>query len=131
MVSPALAVEPATPPTSAVLVKSKVAKLTLMVVTPVPESPAPSLVVVLLARSVIGPEFYALSLHDALPILMLAPAATSWAAQSRVWAVLSTTQPVAVVLAGSGVHTTPLDARLAVMCTPWARPAPVLWAVMV
>src|SRR5438270_594429 len=49
--------------------------------------------------------------------LMLTLAATSWAAQSRVWAVLSTTQPVAVVLPVSRVQLRPLGARWSVLHT--------------
>src|SRR5437667_447219 len=98
MVSPALAVEPATPLTSAVLVKVKAAQLTVMTVLPVPESPEPSLVVVKWARLDTGPQLVGETGTAVMRTLMLAAAATFWAAQSRVWAVLSTTQPVAVVL---------------------------------
>src|SRR5438094_705567 len=98
MVSPALAVEPAMPPTSAVLVKSKGAQLTLMVVTPVPESPEPSLVVVKWSRSVIGPQLVGESVTSVMYHRVLHSFPTRRSSDLRVWAVLSTTQPVAVVL---------------------------------
>src|SRR5436309_356210 len=102
-----------------------------MVVTPVPESPEPSLVVVKWARSVIGPQLVGETGTAVMWTLMLAPAATSWAAQSRVQAEVGIRDFLVAGVQTCALPIRPLGARLSVMCTPWARPAPVLWAVMV
>src|SRR5438093_8473411 len=101
MVSPVFVVVPAPPTSSLFPYTTLFRSLTVMVVTPVPESPEPSLVVVKWARTGRGHHWAPVTGTARMRTLVRAPAATSSAAQSRVWAVLSTTQPVAVVLAVS------------------------------
>src|SRR5437763_86582 len=131
MVSPALAVEPATPPTSAVLVKSKVAQLTVISVTPV-EIAAAILLAFTDAPLSYVPQFE----NDVVAVmcterLALGASVTGWPARVRLWlpseplianevgspVVASLTQCTGVVPVPPG--------KLSVRVTPVAAPAPV------
>src|SRR2546430_1871780 len=132
MVSPALAVAPVTPLTSAVLVREMFGQLTVMSVGPALESPEPSLEVAKWARLDTAAAQVAVVVGLVMRTVKLAPAPRSGVGPPQVSTPVAIAQTGVVGVWEATVQVVPaLVGTVSVMVKPWATPVPLLVATMV